>query len=406
MHAPPRRHDLDWVRICAFGLLIAYHVGMYYVSWDWHVKSPFMSTTIEPLMRLSSPWRLALLFLVSGAATAFLLARRPAGFAASRSRRLLPPLAFGMLVLVAPQAYYEVVEKHDFVDGPLAFYGRYLSGDDGFCGPKGCLILPTWNHLWFVAYLWVYGMVLAILLKLAPGPMQRLERIVVRACSGAGVLLVPIAVLAAWRFLLVVRFPSTHALVDDWHNHALFFTVFLFGVLVARHDAVWEAMRRHRWIALALAATAYVALTVYAGHYGDRGTPPEALRRLMRVAYVVDQWGAIVAVLGFARQWNPGDGRARRYLTEAVFPFYIVHQTAIVVMAHHLKPLRLVPAVEGPLLIVATAAVCVASFEIVRRVAWLRPLFGLGPRQSERPRASIGQSASTTPPSSPPFTTT
>ena len=64
-----RRYDLDWVRIGAFMLLIFYHVGMYYVTWDWHVKSPHASSTIEPLMMLTSPWRLSLLFLVSGVAT-------------------------------------------------------------------------------------------------------------------------------------------------------------------------------------------------------------------------------------------------------------------------------------------------------------------------------------------------
>jgi hypothetical protein len=60
-----RRYDLDRVRVGAFMLLIFYHVGMYYVTWDWHVKSPHASSTIEPLMMLTSPWRLSLLFLVS-----------------------------------------------------------------------------------------------------------------------------------------------------------------------------------------------------------------------------------------------------------------------------------------------------------------------------------------------------
>jgi glucans biosynthesis protein C len=41
-----RRYDLDWVRIGAFLLLILYHVGMYYVTWDWHVKSPAASSAI------------------------------------------------------------------------------------------------------------------------------------------------------------------------------------------------------------------------------------------------------------------------------------------------------------------------------------------------------------------------
>ena len=113
-----RRYDLDWVRIGAFMLLILYHVGMYYVTWDWHVKSPQASATIEPLMMLSSPWRLSLLFLVSGVATAYLLARQGSGqFLRLRSSRLLIPLIFGMLVIVPPQSYLEVVEKLRYAGG-------------------------------------------------------------------------------------------------------------------------------------------------------------------------------------------------------------------------------------------------------------------------------------------------
>ena len=66
---------LDWVRILAFGVLLFYHVGMYYVSWDFHIKSPHADRTIEPLMRLFNPWRMDLLFLVSGSATSFMLLR-------------------------------------------------------------------------------------------------------------------------------------------------------------------------------------------------------------------------------------------------------------------------------------------------------------------------------------------
>ena len=70
-----RRYDLDWLRIIAFGLLILYHCGMFYVTWDWHVKSRAASDAIEPLMMLTSPWRLTLLFVVSGAATGLMIER-------------------------------------------------------------------------------------------------------------------------------------------------------------------------------------------------------------------------------------------------------------------------------------------------------------------------------------------
>jgi fucose 4-O-acetylase-like acetyltransferase len=129
---------------------------MYYVTWDWHVKSPHASSAIEPLMMLTSPWRLSLLFLVSGVATAYLFERRSArGFLGQRSVRLLVPLLFGMAVIVPPQSYLEVVEKLSYAGTYADFLKLYFTAYHGFCRGSDCLILPTWNHLWFVAYLWV-----------------------------------------------------------------------------------------------------------------------------------------------------------------------------------------------------------------------------------------------------------
>ena len=91
-----RRIDLDWVRILAFGLLIFYHVGMLYVSWGFHIKSEHRLTWLEPVMLVLNPWRLSLLFLVSGVASRFMLGKvRLAAFARARSARLLIPLTRG-----------------------------------------------------------------------------------------------------------------------------------------------------------------------------------------------------------------------------------------------------------------------------------------------------------------------
>jgi Acyltransferase family len=155
-----RRLDLDWIRIAAFGLLILYHVGMLYVSWNFHVKSAHRIAEIEPLMLALNPWRLALLFLVSGAASRFMLAKwRPGAFARARSVRLLLPLAFGMLVIVPPQSYLEVVEKYGYLGSFAEFYRQHYLAFQAFDpgnGQRTGLLLPTWNHLWFVVYLLVY----------------------------------------------------------------------------------------------------------------------------------------------------------------------------------------------------------------------------------------------------------
>src|SRR3546814_9810611 len=80
-----------------------------------------------------------------------------------------------MLVIVPPQSYYEVVEKHAYSDGYFAFWSRYLAADQSFCQAGECLILPTWNHLWFVAYLLVYTLLAVLLLAAARERFLRSE---------------------------------------------------------------------------------------------------------------------------------------------------------------------------------------------------------------------------------------
>jgi len=393
-----RRFDLDWVRVAAFFLLVLYHTGMYYVSWDWHVKSAYAGEALEPLMLLTAPWRLSLLFLISGVATAFLFRKTPAGFVGQRSWRLLLPLAFGMLVVVTPQAYYEVVEQlpGGYHDGYLAFWGRYLQGDGSFCREGDCLILPTWNHLWFVAYLWAYTMAIWALLRFAPRGVDAAAAWLERRLSGPGLLIWPVVWLALARVLLVERFESTHALVDDWYNHAQYLPIFLLGALVATRSAVWDALLRMRWLSVGLAITAYAFIVwyFYASGYGEEQPPPEALRMFQRTIWALFQWTAIAAILGFARGIAFRETPALRYLRDAVFPVYILHQTVIVVLAHKAKPLNLSPIIEGPLLVLATFALCFLGFEIVRRIRWLRPLFGL--KMQQRPSATAIASESAT----------
>ena len=376
-----RRFDLDWIRIIAFALLIFYHIGMYYVTWDWHVKSPRASELIEPLMQLTSPWRLALLFLVSGAATSFMMDKINAGkLARSRSWRLLIPLLFGMMVIVPPQPYYEVVEKIQYADGYIAFLARYFAADHSFCRGNDCLILPTWNHLWFVAYLWAYTMLLAIFLGVSSRSMARvtasLERFLLNG-TGWGIIIWPLLILAVCRLFLVSIFPSTHNLTYDWYNHSAYFFMFLFGFMFIRSEAIMAVIVQRRWLCLALAAASYAFILFYSSHYSDAVPATDAMRYFQRIVRAVDQWCSILAILGFGRLWLNHDGAARRYLTDAIFPFYIVHQTAIVVYAHNLQPLKLPVEIEALVLIAATTATCFLSYEVVRRIRFLRPLFGL-----------------------------
>lgn len=392
----PRRYDLDWIRVIAFFLLILYHVGMFYVPWDWHVKSGHEVEALEPLMMLTNPWRLTLLFLVSGCATRFLADRTPPGrLAGSRTLRLLPPLLLAMFVIVPPQAYYEIVEyvratypAADPYHNPATvdFWVRYATASGDWCAADGCLITPTWNHMWFVAYLLIYSLLLCLLLAATGGRLRALQGPLERVLSGWGLLIWPIAFFALIRFTLAPVFPMTHALVDDWYNHALSLSAFLFGFLTARSEPLRQGFLRLRWPALILALVAWAAWAAYAWIYrADGAVPPEALRMVMRLVYSADQWAFIAAILGFGARWLNHGGPVLRYLTIGVFPFYIVHQTVIVVAGHHLAGLNLPLAAETSILIATTVLGCWLTYEAARRMGWLGLLLGVRPQAANRP---------------------
>ena len=314
---------------------------------------------------------------------------RPGAFIRQRSRRLLLPLLFGVLVVVPAQAYYEVIEKFGYRGSFTDFTGLYLSGYGGFCSAGSCLVLPTWNHLWFVPYLWVYTLLLA-LLTLALGPrLERLSHGLAQALAGWRILLLPLAVLALARIALLGRFAPTHALVDDWSNHAQYLPLFLLGALLARRREFWARLELLRRPSLAIALGCWALLLLYRA-VPDGLMAPEQLgfwRDLQRAVYALCGWSAIMAVCGFAHRHLQFDHPLRRYLTQAVFPVYIVHQTLIVLFSQWLKPAELAPGSEGLLLVGLTFCVSFGLFEVVRRVPLLRPFFGLA-KQQRRGRAA------------------
>jgi len=232
-----RRHDLDAIRIGAFALLILYHVGMFYVPWDWHVDSQRPQDWLIPVMEISSPWRLTLLFLVSGAATRLLYGayqRQGAGaeerLAGSRLLRLGLPLLFGMAVIVPPQTYFEVVQHVrnnalavDIYNNALTadFWQRYLTASGQWCDENGCIITPTWNHLWFVTYALFYGLLAPLIVGGLKSRMAAITRAFEQVFSSPALLIVPVIVLAALRLWLAPLFPATHNFVMDPYVHAV-----------------------------------------------------------------------------------------------------------------------------------------------------------------------------------------
>lgn len=382
------RYDLDWLRVIAFGLLIFYHVGMFYVTWDWHVKSTHMSSALEPAMSLVNPWRLALLFFISGVALRFASEKAPlATFLPKRTLRLFIPIVFGMAVVVMPQAYVQLLYESG-ISGPIwPFYLDYLSFRQPFS-----IITPTWNHLWYVVYLMVYTLVLApffpVLRRLAAGPFERLCTIFER--HPALLVILPAVPFFAYTQLLDPRFPTTHTLVDDWANHAHSLTIFIYGFVAGRSASFWRVVDRA--LPYAIGVALLIVLLFFAAREalvpGMSGATAYAIVVELRAFYA---WAVIVTLLGLAQRWLDRPSSTLSYLTQAVFPYYILHQTIIVVVAYASLSWRLSFPAEASALIAATVTGCAVGYELIRRVPLLRPLFGLPMRDKAR---TAGRSAS------------
>jgi glucan biosynthesis protein C len=383
-----RRYDLDWLRIIAFGLLILYHCGMFYVTWDWHVKSSRASEAIEPLMMLTNPWRLTLLFLIAGAAARFMADKMSAWkFMSARMGRLWPPLLLAVFVIVPPQAYYEIAEAIqnnpalEAAQYPLAldnFYVRYVTASGNWCDSDGCLTTPTYNHMWFVAYLILYTLALVLILPL----LRRAPKALAVLIAGPGLILTPWLIMATLRITLFPIFGESHDFREDWYLHILYFSVFVFGFAVAKYEAFFERCVKLRWVALGLAVASWAALITYFSLASE--TPPDWLRNTFRAVRELDAWCAIIAAIGFAHHHlRDADGPVRRLLTHAIFPFYLVHQTIIVMAGFYLDDLRMPLWIEAPALIAITAAGCWLFFELGRRIPWLRVWIGLPSKTKE-----------------------
>lgn len=384
MQRTARLYYVDWLRVIALAILIAYHSSVaFFPDMKWLISSPQGSETLSLVMMYPRAWRLALLFFVSGMGTWFVF-RSSTGldFLKERFLRLFVPLIFAMCVIVVPQVWYERMWEDGYQGSLLTFWltryfteGKYPDGNF------------TWAHMWFVGYLIVMCFVCYPVFRLLTRPAMRpVTDWFERQARGNAIYLFFLLPLVL-NLALSPFFPrQTNALYNDGAWFAVWASWFGLGFLIAKHHAaVIGAIvaRRHLSLALSLAIAAclYVFSWTRAGGYfiGDYNQ----MTPLFKVLLFALAWSTILAAVGYATMHLNKGSRALSWLNRKIFPLYMVHQTVVVAALFYVLPLGLGVWTEYLLVAAATVAGSLLFAVLADLLpSPLKPLVGLSDKPS------------------------
>jgi surface polysaccharide O-acyltransferase-like enzyme len=114
--------------------------------------------------------------------------------------------------------------------------------------------------------------------------------------------------------------------------------------------------------------------------------PDTAVRFVLSYAGILYAWSCMLLLFGVGQHFLNRESRLLRYLTSAIFCYYVLHQTIIVVAGYYLTGLELGALPEFFTLTFVTVAGCAAGYEIIRRIPGVGILVGV--RQSSGFRAA------------------
>jgi len=342
-----RRHDIDWIRVIAIGLLLIYHTTIGFQPWGVFIGFIQNNTPLESLwvpMSMLNIWRIPLLFYVSGMGVAFAISRRDfKGLIKERTMRILVPFFFGTLVIVPLHVFL----WQDYYSQPISY-----------------VFHPY--HLWFLGNIYIYVLVLSpifFFLKSEKGVKVKawLNKLF---ATPAGLMLMTIPFIIEAEIIQPESF-ETYSLT--LHGFFIGFLAFLVGfVFVASGQNIWNTLRKWFWLLLILAFGLYLIRVIYFEYRTDE----------YLMALESNLW--IFGVFGLGYKYLNRPSKQLKYWSRAAYPVYILHMLFLYLGSYLIFGLGLNPWLEFILVVSFTFIGCWVSYEyVVRRVAFLRPLFGL-----------------------------
>ncbi|MDR7128890.1 peptidoglycan/LPS O-acetylase OafA/YrhL [Algoriphagus sp. 4150] len=341
-----RRYDIDWLRVIAIGLLLIYHVSIGFQSWGRMVG---FITSDKPWaalwwpMALLNIWRIPLLFFVSGMGLYFAMqSRNWSQLIWERTRRILLPFVFGI---------FAIVPLH------LLIWRLYYGMDLKYSWAPG--------HLWFLGNIFSYLLLLSpVFYLIKKNETGKLVSWIKKALSKPTGLLLVLATFVAEAVLINPLPFELYAMT--WHGFILGLLAFFFGFcFVLSGASFWKMIQTYRWIFL---ITGLLLFGVRISRFASF-TPAYLL--------AIESFSWILAVFAFGSLYLKGPSKTLSYLSQAAYPVYILHMVFLYLASLWIFPLTIPVQLQFGLVLLVTFVGSFSTFELIRRVSFLRPLFGL-----------------------------
>jgi glucan biosynthesis protein C len=370
-----RRNDNDWLTVLAMLTIFFFHCARFFNYEDWHVKNNQLDDGMSLFVAVVSQWVMPLFFILSGISSNYSLQSRTSGqYIRNRFQRLVIPLIFGTFGLLVPvQVWIERVSHSQFHGSFLEFYPHYFEGFYAFGGNFAWMGL----HLWYLEMLFIFTLLtLPLFIFFKKSGIQELISGAAAFFVKNGAIFLFGTPLFAVEWLVNLQPDGLGIRAFGGWSPCSYLIVFVAGFLIAFDSRYREAMERSRFVALALGCVTTGLMFFSRITPASLGDSAEYSVRILARSF--NSWFCLVTILGFGSKYLDFNNEILRYVREAVLPFYILHQTIIVVIGFYIVNWQTSVMIKYLTLSTLSFAVIIAIYDLlIKRVNVLRYLFGM-----------------------------
>jgi len=376
-------------------MLFLFHNAHLFDSIYWHIKNEQQSFVATAFVVFVHLWSMPLLFLLAGASTWFARSyKKGTVYIKERFKRLAIPFVFGILILVPPQIFVEGLSKSRFQGSFFYNYPHLFAKDSITFDP---LVFSNYgHHLWFLAFLFLFSLMdlpLSLFLRRENG-LRLIARLAAFLEKKSNLLwsVVPVALI---QISLRIKYPA----YCSWTDFCFWFVFFIYGYLIMADQRLLKAILKHgiAGLMIGIGCVAMIGYLYGAGFLTNQFVQPKFSPGyvLFMFVYALAAWAWVVCILNLGIRFFNFKNRFLQYAQQAVLPFYMLHQTVILLIGFYGVHWNLPVIVKFSLISISSFVIIVAIYQLViRRFNFIRICFGLRilkstDRKDERKKVTV-----------------